>query len=62
MKGSVKEGNIRQNNRVAVTIDSDASPHKAVTIEGTVVIDGELSGETERRFYQRYFGAQTNRS
>ena len=54
VKGSVKEGNIRQNNRVAVTIDSDTSPHKAVIIEGAAVIEGELSGEMERRFYQRY--------
>ncbi len=54
VKGSVKEINIKQNSRVAVTVDSDASPHRAVIIEGTATIDGELNEEVERRFYQKY--------
>jgi len=54
VKGSVKESNIRRNNKVAVAIDSDTSPHRAVIIEGTATIEGELGREIERRFHQKY--------
>jgi len=58
MKGSIKESNIRQNSKVATTIDSDTSPHRAVIIEGTARIEGELSGEIEMRFYRRYLKSE----
>jgi len=54
IRGSVKESNIRQNSKVAATIDSDTSPHRAVIVEGTARIEGELRGEIEMRFYRRY--------
>ena len=53
MKGSVKESNIRQNNKVAVTVDSNMAPNKGVIIEGTAKIE-ELSNDMERRIGLRY--------
>lgn len=53
MKGSVKEGNIKQNNKVAVTVDSNTAPNKGVIIEGTAKIE-ELREEIQRRICQRY--------
>lgn len=47
-KDSVKARNIRQNNKVAVTIDTDKAPIKAVIIEGTAEFE-ELSNETKRK-------------
>jgi len=52
-KGSVKESNIRQNNKVAVTIDSNTAPNKGVIIKGTAKIE-ELTEGIERRICQRY--------
>ena len=57
VKDSVKKRNIRQNNKVAVTIDSNTAPHKGVIIEGTAEMD-ELSEETERRICQRYLSTE----
>jgi general stress protein 26 len=51
-RDSVKARNIRQNNKVAVTIDTDKAPIKAVIIEGTAKIE-ELSNEIERRIDRR---------
>lgn len=51
-KDSVKARNIRQNNKVAVTIDTDKAPIKAVIIEGTAKIE-ELSDEIMRKIDRR---------
>ncbi|UCH69879.1 MAG: PPOX class F420-dependent oxidoreductase, partial [Candidatus Bathyarchaeota archaeon] len=51
-KDSVKARNIRRNNKVAVTIDTDKPPIKAVIIEGTATIE-ELTKETERKIDRR---------
>jgi PPOX class probable F420-dependent enzyme len=51
-KDSVKARNIRKNNKVAVTIDTDKAPIKAVIIEGTAKIE-ELSSEMERKIDRR---------
>jgi len=51
-KDSVKARNIRQNNNVAVTIDTDKAPIKAVIIEGTAKIE-ELTKEAERKIDRR---------
>jgi len=51
-KDSVKARNIRQNNNVAVTIDTDKAPIKAVIIEGTAKIE-ELTKEKERKIDRR---------
>jgi len=51
-KDSVKARNIRQNNKVAVTIDTDKAPIKAVIIEGTAKIE-ELSNDIERKIDRR---------
>ena len=51
-KDSVKARNIRQNNKVAVTIDTDKAPIKAVIIEGTAEIE-ELTNETKRKIDRR---------
>jgi len=51
-KDSVKARNIRQNNKVAVTIDTDKAPIKGVIIEGTAKIE-ELTNEMERKFVRR---------
>jgi PPOX class probable F420-dependent enzyme len=53
MKGSVKESNIKQKKKVAVTVDSNTAPNKGVIIEGTAKIE-ELTEEIERRICQRY--------
>ena len=47
-KDSVKARNIRQNNKVAVTIDTDKTPIKAVIIEGTAKFE-ELSNEMKKK-------------
>jgi hypothetical protein len=51
-KDSVKARNIRQNNKVAVTIDTDKAPIKAVIIEGTAKVE-ELSNEIGRKVDRR---------
>jgi PPOX class probable F420-dependent enzyme len=51
-KDSVKARNIRRNNKLAVTIDTDKPPIKAVIIEGTATIE-ELTKETERTLDRR---------
>ncbi len=51
-KDSVKARNIRQNNKVAVTIDTDKAPSKAVIIEGTTKIE-KLTNEMERKIDRR---------
>ncbi|MGD8544079.1 MAG: PPOX class F420-dependent oxidoreductase [Candidatus Bathyarchaeota archaeon] len=51
-KDSVKARNIRQNNNVAVTIDTDKAPSKAVIIEGTARIE-ELGDEITRKIDRR---------
>jgi len=51
-KDSVKARNIRQNNKVAVTIDTDKAPIKAVIIEGTAKI-AELTDDIERKIDRR---------
>jgi PPOX class probable F420-dependent enzyme len=51
-KDSVKARNIRQNNKVAVTIDTDKAPIKAVIIEGTAKIE-KISNEIERKIDRR---------
>jgi len=51
-KDSVKARNIRQNNKVAVTIDTDKAPIRAVIIEGTAKIE-ELSNEIEKKIDRR---------
>ncbi len=51
-KDSVKARNIRQNNKVAVAIDTDKAPSKAVIIEGTTKIE-ELTSEMERKIDRR---------
>jgi len=53
MKGSVKESNIKQKKKVAVTVDSNTAPNKVVIIEATAKIE-ELREEIERRICQRY--------
>jgi general stress protein 26 len=53
MKGSVKERNIKQKKKVAVTVDSNTAPNKGVIIEGTAKTE-ELREEIERRICQRY--------
>jgi hypothetical protein len=57
MKDSVKAKNIRQNNRVAVTIDNNVYPEKGVIIEGTAKIE-DLNKAMERRICQRYISAK----
>ncbi len=51
-RSSVKTRNIKINNKVAVTIDSNIGP-KGVIIEGTAEIE-ELDEEIELRIIQRY--------
>ncbi len=51
-EGSVKARNIRRNNKVAVTIDTEKPPIKAVIVEGTAKIE-ELTKETERKIDRR---------
>ena len=51
-KDSVKARNIRQNNKVAVTIDTDKAPNKGVIIEGTAKIE-ELTNEITRKIDRR---------
>ena len=56
-KDSVKESNIRQNNKVAVTIDTDRAPNKGVIIEGTAKIEKptkEIERRIDRRMAARY--------
>ncbi len=49
---SVKTRNIKKNNKVAVTIDSNIGP-KGIIIEGTAELE-ELGEEIELRLIQRY--------
>lgn len=51
-KDSVKARNIGQNNKVAVTIDTDKAPIKAVIIEGIAKIE-KLGDEIERKIDRR---------
>jgi len=50
---SVKAGNIRQNNKVAVTIDTPTNFGKGVIIEGTANIE-EIPEELLKQICQRY--------
>ncbi len=51
-RNSVKTRNIKKNNKVAVTIDSNIGP-KGIIIEGTAELE-ELGEEIELRLIQRY--------
>ena len=51
-RSSVKTRNIKKNNKVAVTIDSNIGP-KGIIIEGTAELE-ELGEEIELRLIQRY--------
>ena len=51
-KDSVKARNIQQNNKVAVTIDTDKAPIKGVIIEGTAKIE-ELTNKMRRKIDRR---------
>ena len=52
-KGSVKQRNIKRNNKVAITIDSHTTPNKGVIIEGTAKIE-EYDEEINRKICERY--------
>lgn len=51
---SVKARNIKQNKKVAVTIDSNAAPNKGVIIEGIALIEEKMDEEIRTRICRKY--------